>query len=268
MPLGAAANHLDSFGVIVKSALVAGLAAGLMVATVQFVWTEPIVDRAITLEAQLYRQDSAHAIGAAAPAAEPLRVVDRPTQKKGLFLGYTIYGLAWGLLFGAAYTIAQPHLPARGRVRRSLLLAAASLWAVGLLPFLKYPANPPGVGNPDTIDFRQQIYLGILVGGIVVVALALAGYSALATRAGSTKAVLGGLGLAVAGSTALLLAFPANTDEIRVPLALVTEFRLHSVGGLALFWLLLGGLFAPILRWLETGELRAKTAAPLAANRS
>src|SRR6185312_4112823 len=112
------AVRLDSFGAIVKSALVAGLAAGLIVAAVQYVWTEPVIDRAITLEEQLHAAGNAHT---AAGAQEAPPVVDRPTEKKGLFLGYTIYGLAWGLLFGAAYTIAQARLPLRGRFGRGLL---------------------------------------------------------------------------------------------------------------------------------------------------
>ena len=248
--------NLDSFGAIIKSALVAGLVAGLFVAAVQFVWTEPVVDSAITLEEQRHAAENAHAAAAAAPAAEAPPVVDRPTQKKGLFLGYTIYGLAWGLLFGAAYTLAQPFLPVNGRLGRGLLLAASAFWAVALLPFLKYPANPPGVGDPDTIDFRQHVYLGMLVGGVVVAALALTTYRKISSARGSGLGAVVGLGMAAAGSVALFVGLPQNPDVVRMPMALVMEFRVHSVVGLGLFWLVLGAVFGPVLGWLVGGEAR------------
>ena len=216
----------DPFGAVIKAALLAGIVAGLLVATVQFVWTEPIVDRAIVLEAELHHGE----------AADAPPIVDRPTQKKGLFLGYAIYGVAWGLLFGAGYAIAQPHLPASwGRARRSLLLALGAYWAVGLLPFLKYPANPPGVGDPDTIDFRQRAYLAMLVGGVLLVA---------AAYAAGRRATPLGLAVLVAGSAALFWGLPQNPDEIRTPMSLVTDFRVHSLAGITLFWLLVGSGFA------------------------
>jgi predicted cobalt transporter CbtA len=227
--------NLDPIGAVIKAALLAGVVAGLVVAAVQFVWTEPLVDRAIVLEAELHHGD----------AVQSSPVVDRPTQKKGLFLAYTLYGVAWGLLFGAGYAIAQPHLPGSwGRFRRSLLVAVAAYWAVGLLPFLKYPANPPGVGDPDTIDVRQRAYLAMLVGGIFLVAIAYAAARRALPRLGRAEAAALGLAVLAAGSALLFWALPGNPDEIRTPMAAVTDFRVHSLAGITLFWLLVGGGYA------------------------
>ncbi len=256
--------RLDAFGAIIKAALLAGLAAGLVVAAVQFVWSEPVIDRAIVLEEQLHAVDNARANAAQPPQETP--VVDRPTQKKGLFLGYTIYGLAWGLLFGAAYAIAQPHLSVNSRLAKGVLLAGVSFWAVGLLPFLKYPANPPGVGDPETIDFRQHIYLGMLVGGIAVVALGLAVHRALLARRGRWTAVGVALGAVALGSAALYAALPSNPDVVHMPAGLVADFRMHSLAGLALFWLVLGGVFGPVLSWLSAGVRRPALAGPSGAS--
>jgi len=242
----------DPLGVVIKAALLAGLVAGLLVATVQFVWTEPIVDRAISVEEQVHAADR-HGI------AEPPPVVDRPTQKKGLFLGYAIYGIAWGLLFGSAYAIAQPHLPGSwGRLRRGLLLALAAYWAVGLLPFLKYPANPPGVGDPDTIDFRQRLYLAMLVGAILLVAAAYGAGRRAAPRLGQLGASALTLGIVAAGSVVLFFGLPNNPDAIRAPLPLVLDFRLHSLAGITLFWLLTGLGFGLALRLLPSPALSRK----------
>ena len=40
---------------------------------------------------------------------------------------------------------------------------------------IKYPANPPAVGDPETIYYRQSLYVGYLViSGFTALALALA----------------------------------------------------------------------------------------------
>lgn len=241
--------RLDSFGAIIKAAVVAGLGAGLLVAAVQFFWTEPVIDRAISLEEPLHAADNAHSAAVSSAPEQP--VVDRPTQKKGLFLGYTIYGLAYGLLFGAAYAIGQRKLQEVRRAGRTIILAACSFWAVALLPFLKYPANPPGVGDPDTIDFRQHIYLGLLIGGIVVVALGFAVQRVAAQRYGRWPGILAALAFVLLASAALYAVLPANPDSVRMPLSLVSEFRLRSLAGLSLFWAALTLLFVPLLRWLS-----------------
>jgi len=43
------------------------------------------------------------------------------------------------------------------------LLALAAFITIALVPMLKYPANPPAVGNPDTIGPRTGLYLSMLV---------------------------------------------------------------------------------------------------------
>src|SRR3954452_17130975 len=125
-----------SAGTIFKAAIVAGLAAGLLVALFHFVITEPVIEQAIDLEAQRK----------AAEGMEEMEVVSRPVQQAGLFLGFFIYGLIWALLFGVVYTLAQRILPGSTPGRRGLALALVGYWCLGLAPFLKYPANPPGVG--------------------------------------------------------------------------------------------------------------------------
>ena len=40
---------------------------------------------------------------------------------------------------------------------------------------IKYPANPPAVGDPETIYYRQSLYVGYLaISGFTALALALA----------------------------------------------------------------------------------------------
>jgi hypothetical protein len=43
-----------------------------------------------------------------------------------------------------------------------------------LVPALKYPANPPAVGDPETIYYRESLYIGLLtISGFTALGLAL-----------------------------------------------------------------------------------------------
>ena len=80
-----------------------------------------------------------------------------------LVLGFVIYGALWGLLFGlVAYGIQTSRPAAWTTARFGFTLALLVGWSVAMLPFLKYPANPPGVGEASTIAYRQGLYLGFL----------------------------------------------------------------------------------------------------------
>src|SRR6266568_6972745 len=146
-----------SLGTILWSALIAGVLGGLAAAIFHFLATEPVIDRAIMLET-LHRQ-------AEGTYEEPM--VSRELQKVGLFVGFLIYGFTWSLLFGAVFHVTQRWLPGTSPLKRGALLAGAALWSVALFPFLKYPANPPGVGDPDTITRRTLLYLVMLTWSIV-----------------------------------------------------------------------------------------------------
>jgi predicted cobalt transporter CbtA len=223
-------------GPILKAALIAGLLAGLVTAVFHFAVTEAVIDNAIALELA-HRAGDEH--------ADP--IVSRATQRVGLFVGFLLYGLTWSLLFGAVYHLAQRRLPASGVLRRGLVLAAAGYWAVALLPALKYPANPPGVGEPETIGYRQALYLAMLALSVASTAVALV--LARADGRGWPRA----LGVLAVSAVALYLLLPANPDPVTLPADLVGQFRLLSIAGLTIFWLVLGLTFGLLLGRHSTG---------------
>ena len=47
------------------------------------------------------------------------------------------------------------------------LLGAGAFLTITLVPFTKYPANPPGVGDPDTIDTRTALFVAMIVISLV-----------------------------------------------------------------------------------------------------
>jgi predicted cobalt transporter CbtA len=225
--------EVRSLGTILKAVILAGLLAGLTLAIFHSLLTEPIIDRAIAIEeARETHQDE----------APPL--VTRRMQKGGLVAGWVLYGLFVSLIFGGVLYLVQSALPTRRVRTRAVLLALAAFWLVGLLPFLKYPANPPGVGQPETIEYRQALYLAFLLlsmlGGVATAVAARRGVPRFVAAAGYTVFVL-----------ALYLLMPPNPDPIEIPFELVLRFRALSLAGLSLFWLVLGlasGLLAEHLQ--------------------
>ena len=223
-------RHLEvPLGSVMRAALLAGLAAGLAAAVFNFLLTEPIIDRAITLETLRHQAQGTY--------EEPM--VSRGAQQVGLFVGFLLLGLTWALLVGAAYHLTQRWLPATSTLRRGLLLAGLGYWAVALFPALKYPANPPGVGDPDTIGYRQALYLGFL--GLSVVGTVVAG---LVTYRRDWRV---GLAVLTVFSVVVFVAVPANPDPVSMPAYIVTPFRVLSVLGLSVFWVVMGVVFGLLL---------------------
>jgi predicted cobalt transporter CbtA len=228
-----------TLGALIKSALIAGLIAGVITSGFHAWLIEPVIDRAIAMEEQ-----PSHGHGDAASAP----VVDRPTQRWGLVLGFVLYGAIWGVLLGLLGYLAQSWRPATwSMLRYGLVLALLLGWSVALFPFLKYPANPPGVGEPESVGYRQGLYVGFI--GLSVLGTAVAmGLFQLRQRFSRVSSQAQRRWLLPAAfyviyAIALYALFPANPDPIEMPAQLVWTFRLISFAGLMVFWLSLGGIF-------------------------
>jgi len=232
-----------TLGRVLLYAVAAGIAAAILVTVFHAIVTEPVIDQAIALE----EQRAASAPSSMAQAHEE-PIVSREFQKTGgLLLGYVLYGLTWALFFTLAFFPLQAWLARFGPWRGALLLAALVWWAIILVPFVKYPANPPAVGNPDTIGYRQSIYLTLLLlsAGGTALAVWLGGRMARQMRQPTWLVI--GAGLLVVG-TALIVLMPPNPDPITAPADLVLNFRVRSLLGLTLFWASFGGVFALLAR--------------------
>ena len=147
---------------MVRSLLVRGMLVGIVAGVLSFVFLkiygEPQVDVAIAFEGQM---DAAKAVAAGASSIdEGHELVSRQVQAGlGLFTAVMVYSVAFGGLFGLAFAFAYRRVPGAVTPQGvSLLLAAAGFVAVYLVPNLKYPANPPSVGNPETIGTRTALY--------------------------------------------------------------------------------------------------------------
>jgi hypothetical protein len=120
------------------------------------------------------------------------------------------------------------------------------------------------VGDPETIGYRQALYLGFLALSVAGTALALALGRNLARRPGSgLRGSLLALAFLAVFDLVIFLVIPNNPDPIEMPLALVRSFQMLSLVGLTLFWTVLGFLFGMLLRC--PGERQPGSTSPVRA---
>jgi hypothetical protein len=223
-----------------RPAVLAGLIAGAVASLFHGVLTEPVIDRAIAAEEARDGARPGHT------HAEP--VVSRRGQKVGLAVGLLVYGAISGLLVGLGVHLMRGWAPAGWSLgRRGLLLAGLAGWSVGLFPFLKYPANPPGVGEPETIGYRQALYVGFIALAVLGLWLAAALGRRLAVRRGGSAWMIPTIFYA-AWAIGIYVLMPPNPDPVAVSGTILGPFRMLSLAGLVVFWAALGLAFAWLAR--------------------
>lgn len=228
-----------TFGAVLRRGAISGVIAGVLAAIVSLSVTERVIDRALDIEEA---REAAEAPAAAGHShEEPL--VSRDWQVFGGGLAAILAGLCFGIIFAVVLAKVRHRLPGRTDFGRAMSLAGLAFFAVALFPALKYPSNPPAVGDPDTIDERTLDYLLVLAVGIAVAALALMISAELEKRRfDSSVRIAVTIGAVVVMLTVAFLLLPDNPDSIAsdVPADLIWDFRLASLAELGALWLGLG----------------------------
>jgi predicted cobalt transporter CbtA len=226
---------------VLKRALWAGLIVGIVMGAYMITVVEPVVDRAIALEEQM---------SAAEPAVEenghheePLYTRDE--QKGGGIGAGLLYSLAIALVFGTVFAWRRHVLPGTNDFTRAVWLAAVGFAVFGLIPAMKYPANPPAVGNPDTVGERTWQYVGLIALSLLLVVGLTHLSKRLRERLDDPSRIIVVAAATVVAFGLAFIVLPGTPDSIdqAVPAALVWDFRLRSVGGLALIWIGFGLAF-------------------------
>ena len=218
--------------------LISGTLAGTIHGTVNLVIVEPYLDQAIGIENQnLFASGEEDDNPQFWAEHEEYRV----WQKSGQVLAGMILGIAMGSLFGIVYALSRNSLPGKNDITKAIILAGIMWITIYLIPFLKYPANPPTVGDAETVALRAILYISfILISGFGALA-----FYKLSQKLQSNKKYLGLLGYAIF-IIIVFFVMPENPDEITAPMNLVNEFRFMSVLGVTSFWISIGfilGLF-------------------------
>jgi hypothetical protein len=123
-------------------------------------------------------------------------------------------------------------------------LAAAAFTVVYLVPFLKYPASPPGTTDPSTVGRRTALYATMVA--ISVLAAVAAGRlrPGLERRLGAHAANLGALAVFAVVVLAAGLALPGVHEIPKdFPATALWRFREASVGMQAVLWSTIGVVF-------------------------
>ncbi|HZQ27471.1 MAG TPA: CbtA family protein [Acidimicrobiales bacterium] len=219
---------------IMRLGALAGLAGGVALALfLRLVGEGPIGD-AVRLEATRARSQG----------MVPSEMFSRATQQIGGMIGAAIYGVCVGLVFAVVFAVVRHRLHSRDDWRRAVTLAAMAFVTVGLVPELKYPANPPAVGNPDTIGQRTALYLLMVAWSIVTTWAAWRFTRWLRDRGAADHVRLPAVALLYAVLVGTGLAFlPGSPDAVAAPATIVWRFRLAALGGELCFWTVMGVSF-------------------------
>lgn len=227
--------------------MLAGCSAGVIHGLVNLVLVEPYLDKAIGIENQ-------HMFASGEAKDTPQFWAEyysyRAWQKGGQLLAGAILGTSVGALFGIVFGYSRNILPGNSFTKKALVLAAIMWITLYLIPFAKYPANPPTVGDPATIVLRETLYVSF----IAISGFGALGFYQIYKRLKSRKVVafLGYAGL-VGAAFALM---PQNPDAITAPMDLINGFRAVSIVGVSAFWLSVGLILGVLWQKLQPDRVK------------
>lgn len=259
---------------LILRGILAGAVAGLLAFVFARIFAEPQIAKAIDYESGRDAAQSAldKAAGLPAEAADP-DLFSRTIQANvGIGVGMVFFGMAMGALFAVAYTVCLGRTGGLRARSLALLVAGGGFLGMYLVPFLKYPANPPAIGHEETIKQRSALYLIMVVCSIAFLAGAVYLGKYLQKRYGNWNAtLLAGAAFVVAIGIVMLLLpqlghlsynkanFGNQATETPLPLKdskgnivypgfpadVLYTFRFYSVAAQLILWTALGLIFAP-----------------------
>ncbi|MDY7578971.1 CbtA family protein [Herbaspirillum sp. RTI4] len=245
-------------GKLLLRGMLAGIVAGLLAFGFAKTFGEPQVDQAISFEEKINADkaaahEHAHAVGEVHEHEHEHGLVSRSTQAGiGLLTGVVVYGAAVGGLFALVFAYAYGRIGKLGARPLAAWLALAAFVALTLVPYLKYPANPPSIGDPDTIRYRTGLYFLMIAISIAVTAFAFTvrRYAAARTGAWNGTIIAGGVFIAVIAAVQLSLPELNEVPEA-FPAVLLWKFRIAAIGMQVILWTAIGVLFGWLAERLE-----------------
>lgn len=231
---------------VVRALLIRGMLVGVLAGLLVFgfgrVFGEPQVDRAIGFETALIEAKAKAEAAKGIPVAEEPELVSRKVQAGlGLFTGVMVYATAFGGLFALVFAVADRRVVTLRPRAVSALLAASGFVAVYVVPNLKYPANPPAVGDPDTIRQRTALYFLMLAFSVAAMVGAAVLRKRLAARNGEwSAALMAAASYLIAVIVAASVLPGINEVPDAFPAVVLWQFRVTSFGMQLLMWATIG----------------------------
>jgi predicted cobalt transporter CbtA len=220
--------------ILARGAL-SGAVAGLLAFVFARIFAEPQIQAAID-----YESAHSHDHGD--------ELVSRTIQSTvGLGAGMILFGIAMGALVAVGYVVA---LGRTGRIRPfplALLIPAFYFVGAFMVPFLKYPSNPPAIGHEDTIRDRGASYLVAMAVSCIALFLAVYVGQKLHQRLSLYRSsLIAGLGYAVVMTVVLLLLPDFSETPADFPADVLAKFRVDAILSQVLMWGTIALVFAPL----------------------
>lgn len=219
--------------------MLVGLLAGILAFGFAKTFGEPQIDKAIAFEDQMAQMRGD------APEEE---LVSREVQSTfGLFTGVVVYSVSLGGIFALVFAYSLGRIGKVGPRGLAALLALAAFVTIIVVPGLKYPANPPSVGDPATIAQRTKLFFLMLLVSVAAAVIAINAARKLIANRGLWAGAILGVALyivivSVAGSL-----FPAiNEVPEQFSAVLLWKFRVASLGIQLVLWTTLGLVFGAV----------------------
>jgi predicted cobalt transporter CbtA len=259
---------------LIARGLLAGAAGAVLAFAFARLFAEPVIGRAIAFEDG--RTEAEQAQGVHEHGTE---LFTRGVQANaGLGFGVLVFGVAMGTLFAVLFCVMYGRVGGVGPRVLSVLLATGALTAVYLVPFVKYPPNPPAVGQADTIGARTGWYLVAVLSSVVLAGAAVWLARRLTARLGGWNAWLLAAGTYLAVVAVVFVSLPnvAETPEPMrnasgviiypgFPADVLYEFRLLSLGTQLVLWMTIGLVFATLAGRLLGDRAETGRASSIAA---
>jgi predicted cobalt transporter CbtA len=229
-------------GLFIIIVLISGCFAGLIHGGLNLVLVEPYLDQAISIENQ-----TLFATGEEEDTTSFWVEYNsyRTWQKGGQVLAGAILGTSIAALVGIVFLFVRKSLPEGNNVKKTLILSGLMWLTIFVIPFLKYPANPPTVGDAETVVMRGILFLSfIAISGLGAIAFYQV-YKKL-----QNKKFLAFVGYTVFIGVAFFL-MPENPDKITAPMELVDGFRGASFVAVSVYWLTLGLILGGFVEKLQ-----------------
>lgn len=255
-------------GKLIIRGLIVGIIAGLLAFGFARTFGEGPLSAGIAFEEQTAKQEEAEAIKAGKPPApEEPEIVSRENQSGlGLMTGTVGLGAGLGCLFGILFAFGNGRLGNMGPGPTAATLAAIGFVTLYLVPALKFPANPPGTNEGDTIAFRTGLYFLIMAISVAASVIGLMLQRRLSATLGSWNGSLAAAAVYLAIIVAAYLIVPGyNETPDAFKATTMWDFRLASVGIQAVIWATLGAGFGTLSEMAAKGGGRAPAGRPVAA---
>jgi predicted cobalt transporter CbtA len=226
---------------LIACGVLAGVLGGLVAFVFARIFVEPVIGRAVAFEDA--RMQATHEQGVHEHGAE---LFSRGVQANiGMGFGVLAFGVAMGALLAVAFAVAYGRVGSVRPRALAVLIAAAAFAAMSVVPFVKYPPNPPAVGRAETISERTGLYLLMVAASLALAIAAVWLGRRIGARLGNWNAAAISAGAYLLAVVAAMLVLPpVDETPAGFPADDLYAFRLTALGTQLVLWTTIAVVFA------------------------